>query len=52
ENILIVATKNKLKSLEGRPLRLDTGDSELDKAMGGYFSVITGYRDKVLHPAQ
>lgn len=52
ENMLIVATKTKLKSLEGRPLRLDTGDSELDKAMAGYFSVITGFRDKVLHPAQ
>ncbi|MBU2979753.1 ATP-NAD kinase family protein [Alteromonas sp. C1M14] len=52
ENILVVATKNKLQGLEGRPLRLDTGDSDLDDGMGGYFSVITGYRDKVLYPAQ
>ncbi len=52
ENMLICATKTKLQSLEGRPLRLDTGDSELDSSLAGYFSVITGYRDKVLYPAQ
>lgn len=51
EDMLIVATKAKLQALEGRPLRLDTGDAELDAALTGYFSVITGYRDKVLYPA-
>ncbi len=52
ENMLICATKTKLQSLEGRPLRLDTGDGELDSSLAGYFSVITGYRDKVLYPAE
>ena len=52
ENLLIVATKQKLQSLEGRPLRLDTGDASLDKALAGPTTVITGYRDKVLYPAQ
>lgn len=52
ENVLITATKTKLQSLDGRPLRLDTGDAELDTALAGYFPVITGYRDKVLYPAK
>ena len=51
ENILIVATKNKLNGLEGRPLRLDTSDEQLDDALAGQFTVITGYNDKVLYPA-
>ncbi|WP_414827871.1 ATP-NAD kinase family protein [Alteromonas sp. H39] len=52
ENLLIVATKQKLQSLDGRPLRLDSGDPTLDKALAGPTTIITGYRDKVLYPAQ
>jgi len=48
-NILIVATKTKLKHLEGRPLIADTGDVELDKHLSGPIAVITGYRDRVLY---
>ena len=51
ENILIVATKAKLQALDGRPLRLDSGDSDLDKLLAGSIQVITGYQDKVLYPA-
>ncbi|QBF84105.1 ATP-NAD kinase [Shewanella maritima] len=50
DNILLVATKTKLKALEGRPLIVDSGDPELDKALTGYFKVITGYRDYVMYP--
>ena len=52
ENIRIVATKQKLLSLNNRPLRLDSGDPELDKALAGKFSIITGYRDRVLYSAE
>lgn len=52
ENLLIVATKQKLHALNGRPLRLDSGDTALDKSLAGPMSVITGYKDKVLYPAQ
>mgnify|MGYP003836738267 CR=1 FL=1 len=52
ENLLIVATKQKLQSLDGRPLRIDSGDTALDSALAGPTTVITGYRDKVLYPAQ
>lgn len=49
ENILIVATKTKLKALEGRPLIVDSGDPELDQALTGYYRVVTGYRDYVMY---
>lgn len=50
ENIIVVATKNKLKALDGRPLIADTGDLELDKELSGHIKVITGYKDQVLYP--
>ncbi|WP_298769632.1 ATP-NAD kinase family protein [uncultured Shewanella sp.] len=50
ENIIILATKAKLKALEGRPLIVDSGDSELDQSLAGYYKVITGYRDYVMYP--
>jgi predicted polyphosphate/ATP-dependent NAD kinase len=49
ENIWIVATKSKLNALDGRPLRVDTGDAELDLALEGVWPVITGYRDQILY---
>ncbi len=51
ENIKVVATKQKLEQLNGRPLRLDTSDPALDDELAGSFSVITGYHDKVIYPA-
>ena len=50
DNILLIATKSKLQALEGRPLVVDTGDTELDKQLAGYIPVITGYKDQVLYP--
>ncbi|WP_394129849.1 ATP-NAD kinase family protein [Shewanella maritima] len=49
ENIFIVATKTKLKALEGRPLIVDSGDPELDYALSGYYPIITGYHDYVMY---
>lgn len=50
ENIQIIATKTKLKSLEGRPLLIDTGDAELDSALCGWYRITTGYQDEVVYP--
>lgn len=43
ENIIIVCTKNKLASLRGEPLMVDTSDSDLDKYLSGYYKIITSY---------
>ena len=49
ENIIIVATRNKLRSLEGRPLRVDTGDTELDAELAGMKQILTGYEQRTLY---
>ncbi len=49
ENIIIVATNEKLRSLDKRPMISDTGDSELDKKLSGLYPVITGYQQKTLY---
>jgi len=43
DNIIIVATPEKLASLRGRPLKVDTGDPALDEELKGYYRVVTGY---------
>ncbi len=50
ENIIVVATKTKLKALNGRPLLVDTGDNALDDELSGLIKVTTGYKDHVMYP--
>ncbi|WP_100656840.1 ATP-NAD kinase family protein [Alteromonas flava] len=49
-NIIVIASKNKLQGLQGRPIQVDTGDVSLDQALSGTIRVTTGYRDHVLYP--
>jgi len=49
ENIVIIATPRKLARLGGRPLRVDTGDPELDQELRGYYKVHTGYGRRTLY---
>ncbi|MGL4938044.1 ATP-NAD kinase family protein, partial [Shewanella sp.] len=49
DNIIILATKTKLKALDGRPLIVDSGDPKLDSKLGGYYKVTTGYHDYVMY---
>ena len=49
ENIMIVASKDKLVALQPLPLRVDTGDPELDLELCGYTQVITGWEDTVMY---
>ncbi len=44
ENIVVIATKHKLRGLKG--LRVDTGDPELDDELRGHLKVVTDYREE------
>ncbi len=47
ENVLIVATRNKIDTLQGRPLLVDTGDQEVNSLFNGYIRVITTYSSEL-----
>ena len=49
ENVMVVATKEKLVSLRGRPLLVDTGDEGTDRSLSGYVKVITGQAENVMY---
>ena len=48
ENIIILATKDKILKLRGQPLLVDTGDAELDAYLSGYHSVICDYNETIV----
>lgn len=50
DNVWVLATKSKIKALNGRPLLMDSNDVQLDKEWSGYIPVITGYHDQILYP--
>ncbi|MEV5575352.1 ATP-NAD kinase family protein [Spirillospora sp. NPDC052269] len=52
DRLLGVATEAKLAALGGRPLLLDTGDPDLDRALAGYRTVITGRGRTARYPVQ
>jgi predicted polyphosphate/ATP-dependent NAD kinase len=48
-NIIIVSTPEKLHSLHGRPLWVDTGDRTVDRMLAGHIQVVTGYNERVVY---
>ena len=48
-NIIVIATNEKLRALQGRPLLLDTGSVELDKKLAGIKKIITGFEQRTLY---
>ncbi|GLQ30104.1 ATP-NAD kinase family protein [Litoribrevibacter albus] len=50
DHIQIIATKTKIKSLEGRPMLTDTGDMALDRELCGWYRITTGYQDEIVYP--
>jgi predicted polyphosphate/ATP-dependent NAD kinase len=49
ENILVVSTREKINSLRGQPLLVDSGEQELDQLLSGHIKVITGYDESVIY---
>jgi len=49
ENIIIIATYNKIVSLKGSPLLVDTGDLSLDRELNGYVQIVTNYHERTIY---
>jgi predicted polyphosphate/ATP-dependent NAD kinase len=48
EKIVVVSTKEKLYAMGSEPLRVDTGDRDIDQSLSGYMTVVTGYRERAV----
>lgn len=48
-NIIVIATNEKLHSLQGRPLLLDSGSLQLDKELAGVRQIVTGFEQRTLY---
>lgn len=48
-HLRVLMTPHKLRTLEGRPVRLDTGDESLDREWQGVIEVMTGYDARQLY---
>jgi predicted polyphosphate/ATP-dependent NAD kinase len=49
-NIEVVSTIDKILTLKGRPLLVDTGNKDVDAALSGYIEIIVGYRERIVYP--
>lgn len=49
DNIIIIATQQKIDSLYGRPLLVDTGDQATNRLFNSYFKIITGYKKAIVY---
>ncbi len=49
DNIQVIATPEKLHALQGQPIRVDTGDEQLNEELCGMIQVVTGYDEHTLY---
>jgi predicted polyphosphate/ATP-dependent NAD kinase len=49
EHILVISAPNKIVALGGRPLLVDSGDTDLDRLLAGYTRIITGYNEQMVY---
>lgn len=48
-NIIVIASRDKLVALQPHPLLVDTGDPDLDQELSGYVRVVTGWEDSIMY---
>ena len=49
ENIIVASSSSKLTALSGNPLRVDTGDRDLDNYLSWYMPIITGFKQSHMY---
>jgi len=49
ENIIVISMPEKLHALNGRPIRVDTGDEQLDEELCGMIQIVTGYDEQTFY---
>jgi len=49
ENVWVVASRTKVLSLEGRPLLVDSGATDVDARLRGLITIVSGYQDSLLY---
>lgn len=49
DNLIVVGTMDKIASLHGSPLLVDTGDCQVDQMLSGYVRIITGYNERIVY---
>lgn len=49
DNVIVIATGDKIQQLRRKPLLVDTGDSAADNMLAGYHRVKTGYWLETMH---
>lgn len=49
DNIIIIATPQKIHDLQSNPLLVDTDDPALNKQLSGYYRIITGFKEEIVY---
>jgi predicted polyphosphate/ATP-dependent NAD kinase len=49
DNIILIATQQKINALSGRPLLVDTGSREVDEKLCDYYKITTGYHQSIVY---
>jgi predicted polyphosphate/ATP-dependent NAD kinase len=52
DNIIVISAPEKILSLGGRPLLVDTGDYAMDQALSRHIKVVTGYGERMVYPVR